>query len=150
MSKKLIVVIIVLVIIILGIVAFLYFRKDTPQVQDNETSGNYVEETHIQNNEIPDNYIAVFNGGSGELTYSTYIYKIENGLDNSGYKYINTMNSTTSYGSSEWNHKITGEGTVQWTDEVFEKAKENGAYSYVLYNEKTYTIEEFMEIFLKN
>ena len=28
--------------------------------------------------EVPDGYIAVFHGGSGEITYSTYIYKIDN------------------------------------------------------------------------
>ena len=33
---------------------------------------------------IPNDYIAIFNGGSGEITYSTYIYKTDNGQANMG------------------------------------------------------------------
>lgn len=131
-SKKKII-IIVLILVILLIVTFLYIKNKN-------------------NNYIPDDYIAVFNGGSGEITYSTYIYKIDNGHDNSGFKYINTTNTTTSWGSSTWNIKITGQGEVTWTDEVFLVAKDNNAYSYVLLanDDKTYSIEEFMTIFLMN
>ena len=45
---------------------------------------------NVYSDKIPDNYIAIFNGGSGEVTYQTYIYKIDNGQDNYGFKYINT------------------------------------------------------------
>lgn len=103
----------------------------------------------IKSDDIPDNYIAVFNGGSGEITYSTYIYKINNGQGNYGFKYINTTNTTTSWGSSDWNTKITSKGTVSWTQDVFKIAEENNAYSYVeLPNDnKIYTIDEYMTIF---
>ena len=50
---------------------------------------------------IPDDYIAVFNGGAGEITYSTYIYKIDNGHANYGFEYINTTNTTKYWGSTE-------------------------------------------------
>lgn len=105
-----------------------------------------------QDNNIPENYIAIFNGGAGEITYSTYIYKIDNGQANYGFKYINTTNTTVSWGSSEWNVRITGRGEVGWTDEVFKVAEDNFAYSYVqLPNDtKTYTIDEFMSMFLMN
>ena len=101
---------------------------------------------------IPDNYIAVFHGGSGEKTYSTYIYKENNGHINSGFKYINTENTTEFYGSSNWISKITGKGTVMWTDDVFTVAEKNNAYSYVTLpnDKKTYTIEEFQSMFLMN
>lgn len=106
----------------------------------------------LKNNNIPNNYIAVFHGGSGEMTHSTYIYKINNGHDNYGFKYINTENTTKSYGSSEWIIKKTKEGTVTWMDDVFKVAYENNAYDYVqLPNDsKTYTIEEFQDMFLMN
>lgn len=105
-----------------------------------------------ENNNIPDNYIAVFHGGAGEVTYSTYIYKIDNGHANYGFKYINTTNTTTSWGSSTWKIKITARGEVSWTDDVFVVAKENNAYSYVKIpnSDKVYSIEEFMKIFLMN
>ena len=106
----------------------------------------------FKNNDILSNYIAVFHGGSGEMTYSTYIYKIDNGHYNYGFKYINTENTTKSYGSSDWIIRKTGEGTVDWTDGVFKVAYENNAYDYVqLPNDsKTYTIEEFQNMFLMN
>lgn len=104
------------------------------------------------NGKIPYDYIAVFHGGSGEITYETYIYKIDNGHLNLGFEYINVTNTTTSWGSDEWNTKITKRGSVQWTDDVFGIAKENNAYSYVTLpnSDKTYTIEEFMKMFLMN
>jgi hypothetical protein len=46
------------------------------------------------------------------------------------YKY-NETSTTTFWGSSQWNTKITRRGSVQWTDNVFEVAKENNAYSFV-------------------
>ena len=103
-------------------------------------------------NFIPDNYIAVFRGGSGELIYETYIYKIDNGHNNYGFKYINTKSMTTSWGSSNWETVVVKKGKVDWTDEVFGVAKEHGAYSYVrLPNDsKTYSIEEFMGMFIMN
>lgn len=105
-----------------------------------------------QKNEIPDGYIAVFHGGVGEQTYETYIYKKNNGNANYGFDYINVTSTTVSWGSSEWNSKITKSGSVQWTDDVFTVAKENGADSFVTLpnSDKIYTIEEFMHMFLMN
>lgn len=60
------------------------------------------------NNKIPDNYIAVFHGGTGEITYETYIYKNKN--DNSKVNYINVTSTTVSYSSAKWKHKITKRG----------------------------------------
>lgn len=115
---------------------------------------SYIIVTINQNNndKIPDDYIAVFHGGSGEITYETYIYKINNEYANSGFDYINVTKTTTYWGSTEWNTKITKRGSVQWTDNVFEVAKENNAYSYVTLpdSDKIYTIEEYMQMFLMN
>ncbi len=106
----------------------------------------------INNDEIPDNYIAVFHGGAGEIVYETYIYKVDNKQSNYGFNYINVTKTTKSYGSDEWNAKVTKRGTVSWTDEVFSVAEKNYAYSYVTLpnDSKTYTIEEFMTMFLMN
>lgn len=95
-------------------------------------------------NKIPDNYIAVFNGGYGEVTYSTYVYKLKK-----GYKYINTTNTTVSWGSTERVQKITGKGKVKLTTDVFPIAEKNNAYSYVMMagSDRAYTIEEFRAIF---
>ena len=104
------------------------------------------------NDKIPENYIAVFNGGSGEMTYSTYIYKIDNNQANYGFKYINTINTTSSWGSSEWNKEIVKEGYFNFTDGAFITAEKHGAYDYVKIpnSDKIYTIEEFQDKFLLN
>ena len=90
---------------------------------------------------IPENYIAIFHGSSDKTNYKTYIYKIDTEEANYGFSYINTTND-----------KITDKGKVDWTDNVFEVAKENKAYSYVTLpnNDKKYTIDEYSRMFLMN
>ena len=65
------------------------------------------------NSDIPNDYIAIFHGGVGEQTYETYIYKIDNGHANMGFKYINVTSTTprdTSRGAtaSYNNTRVTG------------------------------------------
>lgn len=128
--KKLIVISVIVICVVIALISINITKKD----------------------EIPDGYIAVFNGGSGEITFSTYIYKIDNGKPNYGFEYINTTNITKHWGSSELNVAVTGKGKLDWTDDVFEVAKNNHAYSSVTLsnNNKVYTIEEFRNIFLMN
>lgn len=131
-----------LLIVVFGFVLFSGdARSDLPQESYKEKS-----------DEIPSDYIAVFHGGSGEITYETYIYKVDNGHPNSEFKYINVTSTTESFGSTNWTHKITGRGEFMWTDGAFAVAYEHGAYSYVTLpnNSKRYTIEEYQSMFLMN
>lgn len=133
-SKKIILLIIILIIsIFAAIITYVYINKSI-----------------ADSNKIPDGYIAIFHGGSGEIIFETYIYKKDNGQANSEFDYINVTKTTVSWGSSKWNTKITKRGSVQWTDDVFEVAKENHAYSYVTLpnSNNKYTIEEYMNMFL--
>lgn len=101
------------------------------------------------NRNIPDNYIAVFRGDeSSELSYSTYIYKNEDNDSKYNFKYINTTNTTVSWGNPKWQIKVTERGKVTRVEEVFEVAKKNNSYSYVLLpnDDKNYTVEEFEDI----
>ena len=103
-------------------------------------------------NVVPDDYICVFHGGAGELTYSTYIYKKDNGHANHRFEYINTKNTTVYWGSSDWNVEVIGRGEFDWIDEAFNIARKNNAYSYVKVpgDSKTYSIEEFERKFIMN
>ena len=94
--------------------------------------------------EIPEGYIAVFNGGAGEIVYRTYFYR-----DGNKYKYINVTSMTESWGSPEWNDKITKKGKVSSIEKVFEVAEKNYANSYVRVpnEDETYTLEEFKVLF---
>ena len=128
------------------------WEKYAPPEEVAEKAEDEVDDTEVDKNEIPDNYIAVFNGGAGEILYKTYIYKQNNGKSNSGFDYINVTATTTSWGSDQWNEKITKKGSVQWTDDVLKVAEKNNAYSFVKLpnSDKTYTIEEYAEMFLTN
>ena len=94
--------------------------------------------------------LAIFHGGSGEQVYLTHIYKINSGHANMGYKYVNETCTTKSWGSSEWNCVKTKTGQFTWTDDAFDIAKENNAYSYVEVpgEDETYTIDEFAKRFI--
>lgn len=109
-------------------------------------------ESNKNSDEIPGGYIAVFHGGGGEQTYETYIYKQNNHQKNYGFDYINVTSTTVYWGSTNLKRIITNKGSVQWTDDVFDVAKKNNAYSFVTLpnSNDTYTIEEFQEMFLMN
>ncbi len=94
---------------------------------------------------IKSGYIAVFNGEDGNTIHQTYVYKINNGAANYGFAYINADRNI-----KNWFTKVTGEGSVMWTDGVFPVAEANKAYDYVTIpsDETKYTIDEFMARFL--
>lgn len=135
MKRKLKIIVVVVIIIMLLIVG----------------SFAILNKRNVHNN-IPENYIAIFHGGVGEQTYETYIYKIDNGQANYGFKYINVTSTTETYGSPNWIQKITDRGEFDWSEGAFTVAEKNGAYSYVtLPNDSTiYTIEEFQIMFIMN
>lgn len=108
---------------------------------------SYINKNNKNNDKITDDYIAVFHGtGEAMTTNETYIYKIDKGQANTGSKYVNVTTSCSE------NTKITKQGAVQWSDEIFKVAEEHNAYSYVTLpnSDKRYTIEEYMEMFLMN
>lgn len=100
---------------------------------------------------IPDGYIATFHGNLDDMSKETYIYKIDNGAANYGFKYINVVRSSFNIYHTE-QVTLTGQGEVMWTDDVFIIAEKNNAYDYVTIpnDDKIYTIEEFMDRFLMN
>lgn len=104
------------------------------------------------NGDLTSDYIVIFNGSVGEFNYKTYIYKLDNGQANYGFKYINTVENSTSWASPTRKKTIIKRGEVGWTDEIFIVAKENNAYMYVTLpnDQEKYTIEEFEKMFLMN
>ncbi len=138
MNKKSIV-LIILIIIVAVVVNILVFNMTKPK--KNEVSDT-----------IPEGYISVFHGGSEEQIYETYIYKLHNNKPNYGYNYINVNKTTKQDGSSEYDIEITGRGTLEWSDEVFDIASKNNAYSYVTLpdSDDKYSIEEYIKMFLTN
>ncbi len=93
--------------------------------------------------EVEDGWIAKLNGGSGEITYHTYVYEAEN-----GYKYINTTSTTVSYGSPQWNERVIDSGSVSTKEEIVQVAKDNGSKQYVLFpdDKEAYKISDFLSM----
>ena len=134
MKKKIILFIILFIILLSGVFAFLYMKSK-------------------ESYQVPEGYIAEFHGGYGEVTYTTYIYKIDNDKGNYGFEYISVEYSNISHGNPQRRGKLMEKGEVGFTDEVFEVAKKNYAYSYVkLPNDdsKIYSIDEYKKMFLKD
>ena len=93
--------------------------------------------------EVEDGWIAKLNGGSGEITYHTYVYEAEN-----GYKYINTTSTTVSYGSPQWTERVIDSGSVSTKEEIVQVAKDNGSKQYVLFpdDKEAYKISDFLNM----
>lgn len=107
---------------------------------------NIVSETapaQSEISEVEDGWIAKLNGGSGEITYHTYVYKVEN-----GYRYINTTSTTVSYGSPQWTERVTDSGAVSTKEEIVQIAKDNGSKQYVKFpdDKETYKISDFLNM----
>lgn len=133
-----------------GIMVDTYIRTDGTKttIFKWEKYSSVMKEKETKNDRIPNDYISVFHSESGDIIYETYIYKILNVEDNQGFNYVNV--TKTLNGKNQWNTEVTHHGSVAWTDQVFEVAEENNAYSYVTLpnSEKKYTIEEYKTMFL--
>lgn len=109
----------------------------------------FVVYSYNQDNSIKlsNDYLAVFRGETGEKVNSTYLYVKKKGKKKT-YKYINTVSTLSGYDSTNWDTKITKKGTLKKKKDIYKKAKEHDAYSYVKYEDgKIYTIDEFKGMF---
>ena len=80
---------------------------------------------------ITDDYIVIFKGTNGNKTYSTYVYKVTKGTS-IYYKYINTSVTTNNFDSTNSYERILKSGVVKSPDKIYEIAKSNNAYDYVI------------------
>ena len=101
-----------------------------------------------KDNTIPNNYILIFKGETGEIVYTTYIYEVTK-KKKTTYKYINTTSTTSTYDSIATNEIINKKGSIKKKKKIFEIAKKHNAYSYVKYikDNTIYNIEEFKSIY---
>ena len=81
-------------------------------------------------NKINDDYYLKLIGGTGEQTYTTYLYW--NGGQKA--KYICTTSTTKSYGSSKWIEKVTKKGNLAFMQGIYDVAKNNNSFDYVIMN----------------
>lgn len=101
------------------------------------------------NNKIPNNYIAVFKGESGDVVHSTYIYrKLSSEGKQVTYRYINTITTFTGYDKSDITETVVKKGNLTRFQKIFDAAMKNDAYSYVKYDDGyIYHIKDFHQKF---
>ncbi len=127
-KRVLIPIIILLVIVIEAIVVTISYKGNNKEI-------------------IPNNYIIVFKGETGEKVNTTYIYKVKK-KKKTTYKYINTVTNYTGKDSSQIEEKIIKKGSLKKLKEAKKIATKNNAASYVKYEDgNIYTMEEFQEKF---
>ena len=104
-------------------------------------------------NTIPDGYIAVFRGETGEIVHTTYLYKKQEikkkkKTNKYTYTYINTVSTLSGYDSVNWEERVIKKDKLKKKTDIFKKAKKNSANSYVKYieNDQVYTFEDFKNI----
>ena len=118
------------------VIGFLAFKYENEHSISNNIEDNINSDKEYN---LTDDYIAIFQGGSGEQAYKTYVFK------DIKYYYINVTSTTESWGSTKWNDVITKKGSAEDMDEIFRIAEENYANSFVLLpgDDKPYSIEEY-------
>lgn len=143
-KKILLIVIFFIVGFVIGFLAFKYKNEDSinSNIQDNINSNTDDNVNSDKEYNLTDDYIAIFQGGSGERIYKTYVFKDDK------YYYINVTSTTESWGSTKWNDVITKKGSAESLDEIFRIAEENYSNSFVFLpsDEKPYSIEEYKNI----
>jgi len=122
------------------------------------------KDLNIKENKIDDSYIMIFH--NEDDTVRTYIYKTKatittyqhgeeviEELDqpNMGFRYVNTKITKKGVFFKKEIEEETDRGDLTWTDDCFSAASKNKAYAYVTdQNNKKYSIEEYMGMFLMN
>ena len=93
---------------------------------------------------LPDGWIASLRDGAGEIMYETYIYK-----EGTGYKYINVIAMTESWGATKWNNQFQSEGTCSTKDEVVKAAEKFGSAGCMVLPDdltKAYSVNDFIKM----
>ena len=93
-----------------------------------------------ESDKIPDGYIAVLRGGSGEITYCTYVYQTED-----GFEYINTTRTTLSWGSTKGKVTIDAHGYRVDMDQLLDIAEEHNSADFVTFpgEDQAHPIDDF-------
>lgn len=120
-----------------------------PDMEDEETR-EIVESLRGDGYQVPDGYCAVLSGGSGEISYKTYVYCIKG--DDGGqpyYEYIHVTSTTVSWGSPVWNNRFDSSGSKNTREEIVETARQHGSGNFMTLPgdyRNVYSIDDFLNM----
>ena len=108
---------------------FSYILK--PDMEDEETR-EIIEKLRGDSYQVPEGYCAVLNGGTGEITFKTYVYYRSGGTDGQPYyEYIHVTSTTTSWGSTFWKNSFDSSGSKSTREEIVETARQHGSGNFM-------------------
>ena len=116
--------------------------SDDEDISDG--NGDIDPRTLEKDYKLPDGWIASFRNGAGEIMNETFIYK-----EGTGYKYINVVAMTESWGSTKWNNHFRSEGTCGTKEEVIKAAEKFGSAGFMVLPDdltKTHSVEDFIKM----
>ena len=105
-----------------------YFLDNTQRLSDMCVMMQDVAYLNEAGGVPEEGYMAVIHGGVGERTVETYVYETDK-----GYRYINVVSTTVSWGSPKWKHEVVKIGTAASKEELINQAKNHGADSFVTF-----------------
>ena len=86
---------------------------------------------NLNNNiEVKEDYYLKLIGGAGEIMNTTYLYW-DGGQEA---EYVCSRSVTKSWGSDEWDETPTKKGKLQFVQGIYDIAKENHSFGYVIIN----------------
>ena len=113
-----------------------------PNMEDEETR-EIIESLRGDGYQIPDGYCAVLRGGSGEITYATYVYCRDDGT----YDYIHVTSRSVSWGSPFSENMLDSSGTKDTREEIVETAREHNSCQFMILPgdyRNVYSINDFL------
>ena len=102
--------------------------EETEESETDSIVQRLVFKTEDESDKIPEGYIAILHGGSGEITYATYVYQTED-----GFEYINTTRTTLRWGSTKGKIKIDSQGYKVDIDQLLKIAEDHGSANFVTF-----------------
>lgn len=110
----------------------------------SDSNGDIDPRTLEKDYKLPDGWIASLRDGAGEIMYETFIYR-----EGTGYKYINVVAMTESWGASKWNNHFKSEGTCQTKEEVIKAAEAFGSAGFMVLPDdltKAHSVDDFIKM----
>lgn len=118
-----------------------------PNMEDEETR-EIIEGLRGDGYQVPDGYCAVLHGGSGEITYKTYVYyRDDSAADQPYYEYIHVTSTTVSWGSPISRNTLDTAGTKDTKEAIVETARDHNSCQFMTLPgdyRNVYSINDFL------
>ena len=125
-----------------------FFPRILEFSMDEETQNILYDLNDGNDYQVPDGYCAVLHGGSGEITYKTYVYCHDDSAgDQTYYEYIHVTSTTVSWGSPISRNTLDTAGTKDTKEAIVETARDHNSCQFMTLPgdyRNVYSINDFL------